>query len=259
MSGKKLFTFLLLGAILFHSVDSARGPRQRDVVDEESCEEDDGAGSYDDEGRPNRVGSIRRKQSDDDWDGVEDPTDDDYLRYENSNQEGICLLERGKCPAGDWRMFKRGKESVCLKIIGRKHSFDGQTAGEICRLEANARIMTVDSFEERQWIYTTPLGGNISYPHLLIAGYRNRECRKDPLKCIADQQKAFVQQDGTSDHKYIYSKWGGLLLNRWQYGYLDDCISFRTAPHDLNLPYFIHDETCHENFFYTVLCGVTVM
>uniref|UniRef100_A0A1I7SZN8 C-type lectin domain-containing protein n=1 Tax=Caenorhabditis tropicalis TaxID=1561998 RepID=A0A1I7SZN8_9PELO len=256
MSGNTLFILFLLGVILFDSVAAASRPKPQMNM-EEDCEEEEN--TYDNQGRPTRIGAQRpRVQADDDWDGVSDPTDEDYLRYENTNQEGICLLERGKCPAGDWQMFKRSKEeTVCLKLIGRQHTFDGHTGGEICRQEANARLMTVDSQEERKWILSTPLGGNATYPWVLIAGYRNRECQMNPFKCL-DHQNAFNAVDGTSDHKYIFSKWRG-IHNRYQHGYLDDCISYFTTGIPVDTQHQIEDFTCADGWYRVALCGVTVM
>lgn len=94
MSGK-LFIILLLGACFVTIVDSSRRPRN-DVPDEPSCEdEDDNDNNYDSQGRPRRVGASRptiRKVHIDDWDVVEDEDDESYNRYENTNQEGICIL-----------------------------------------------------------------------------------------------------------------------------------------------------------------------
>ncbi|KAF1751884.1 hypothetical protein GCK72_018438 [Caenorhabditis remanei] len=260
--GGKLLIFVLLGCSFLLVVDSRRPPIQHDNV-EEDCEEDDGGG-YDSDGRPNRVGATRppatRQRAEDDWDGVEEPTDDDYLRYENTNQEGICLLERGKCPQGDWRMFKRHNETVCLKIYGAPYTIDISTAAKVCREQANARVMTVDSDEERRWIYSTPLGGNGSYTMMFIAGNRNRECKANPLvpKC-ADKNTAFTQSDGTSDHKYIYSRWAPTILNRFLYGGYDDCLAFLTYPHAISIDHAVQDFTCDKHTLNTVLCGVTVM
>ncbi|PIC25988.1 hypothetical protein B9Z55_018709 [Caenorhabditis nigoni] len=255
MSGK-LFLFLLFGAV-FLIEGMSRSPMQMDVAGEESCEEDDG--EYDSQGRPTRVGApnpnAKPRKADDDWDGVEDPTDEDYLRYENTNQEGICILERGKCPSGEWRMFKRRNESVCLKIFGTVHKIDARTAADICRANHNARMMTVDSQAEREWIYTTELGGNISYPYMFVAGYRSRRCKNAPCTVSMD---AFEEVDRTADHKFIYSRWEG-IYNEYHDLEFSNCLAVHVYPHPLSLPNFIRDFSCKQLFLNTVLCGVTVI
>ncbi|UMM34306.1 hypothetical protein L5515_007447 [Caenorhabditis briggsae] len=255
MSGK-LILFLLFGAV-FLIEGISRSPMHRDVAAEESCEEDDG--EYDSQGRPTRVGASKpkpkRKEADDDWDGVEDPTDEDYLRYENTNQEGVCILERGKCPSGEWRMFKRRNESVCLKIFGTIHKIDDRTAADICRANHNARMMTVDSQEEREWIYTTELGGNTTYHYMYVAGYRSRRCKN--AVCTASMD-AFEEVDRTADHRFIYSKWEGILNEYYDFEY-SNCLAMHVMPHPISLPNFIRDWPCKQAWLNTVLCGVTVM
>lgn len=96
MSSKLSLLLLLVATVLLATVDASRRRQQiqRNVLPEEDC--DDGEEIVMKPGKSPRVGSSnpRRKNvvQQDEGDGVEDPTDEDYLRYEDTNQEGICIL-----------------------------------------------------------------------------------------------------------------------------------------------------------------------
>ncbi|CAI2353722.1 unnamed protein product [Caenorhabditis sp. 36 PRJEB53466] len=262
--GGKLLLLLLIGVVLLNTADAARRrSKKEESVEEESCDEDDEDEDVGTQRQPN-VGASRPKPNarksqiqNDEGDGVEDPTDEDYLKYEDTNQEGLCILERGKCPQGDWRMFKRKNETVCLQVIGSPAKIDRITAGRVCRTHANARLMSIDNLQEREWLHTLGLVSNGSFGQLLIAGYRNRQCQMQPWDC-KDRMKIFVPADGTANHEYLHSRWVAGPQNRYTYAELDDCLVIHTVYQPGDNLNAIQDWTCHD-WHNTFLCGITVM
>uniref|UniRef100_A0A8R1DMT2 C-type lectin domain-containing protein n=2 Tax=Caenorhabditis japonica TaxID=281687 RepID=A0A8R1DMT2_CAEJA len=288
-STKQLLILFLLGTILLNSVagrlgsrrDDRRPTRQRDYeedesesyedYDPESYEEDD-PDSYEEEDYEEKRAPRRRKvayndggdddsEEEDAYDneGVLYPTDRALKRYHSwNNNKGACILQHKRCPAGNWRMFRRDNDTVCLKVFGSRTPINLNKASSICRTNHNARMMTLNSHQERKWLYTLPLVNNGSFPWLTLAGYRNRKCQMDPSECKNDKFTAFTQQDGTANPHYIYTRWGVAPLNaKTINGHLDNCVSLLTRHSLKDNENVIRDTPC-DDMIRIFLCGVTV-
>uniref|UniRef100_A0A8R1DVI1 C-type lectin domain-containing protein n=1 Tax=Caenorhabditis japonica TaxID=281687 RepID=A0A8R1DVI1_CAEJA len=284
-SNKQLLILFLLGAILLISVagHSRRGRHrhgikptpQRDYEEDEepeSCpddnEDDDDEDGGDQRqsipyGDDNGAGEEVEEEEDDESDNDNDntgPSKSALKRYQSwNNKNGVCILEHKKCPADDWKMFQRENDTVCLKVFGVPSMTDLKTASSICRANHNARMMTLNSQEEKEWIYTVPLANNGSFPWMNLAGYRNRKCQMDPSDCRKDKLTAFTQQDGTANPKFIYTRWGISPLNyKTLRGHLDNCVVLLTHHSLKGNDNVIRDTPC-DSMVRTFLCGVTVL